>query len=76
MISFSMSKLPDKEGSIDDILNSMIELLGKDKVCEHSNSMIMSFNDIDNPAAIKSIKQKVQKLISRYKDTIFEVRPV
>ena len=71
-----MSKLPNQEGSIDEILNSMIELLGKDKICEHSNSMIMSFNDIDNPAAVKSIKLKIQKTISRHKDTIFEIRPV
>ena len=56
MITYTMSKLPNYEGSIDDILNNMISILGKDKVCEHCSQMLISFNDIDNPSAIKTLK--------------------
>ena len=56
MIIYSMSKLGNYEGTIDEILNTMISLHGKDKVCEHCSQMIISYNDIENPAAIKNIK--------------------
>ena len=54
----------------------MIELLGKEKVCEQTNHIIISFNDQRNTSALKNIKSKIQKVISRHKDTMFKVFPI
>jgi len=45
MVIHALGQLPNKEGSIDDILHSMIHLFGKDKLCEQTGSMILSFED-------------------------------
>ena len=45
MVIRALCQLPNKEGSIDEILDSMINLFGKDKLCEQTNSMILSFED-------------------------------
>lgn len=76
MILRAMSQLPTKQGSIDDILKSMIDLFGKDQVCSKTNQMILSFNDHENASAMSSLRQKVQKVISRFKDLLFQVQPV
>jgi len=59
MIIVALTHLPDNEGSIEEILDSMITHLGKDKVCEQTNSMIISYNDHLNKAAVKNIRQKM-----------------
>ena len=71
-----MSHLPDNQGTVEDILQNMIELLGKEKVCEQTHHVILSFNDQRNKLAMKNIKSKIQKVISKHKDTIFKVYPI
>jgi hypothetical protein len=56
MIIHTMSKFENKKGTIDDILSQMIHGFGKDKVCEQTNQTILSFDEQDNPAAIKNVK--------------------
>jgi hypothetical protein len=34
MIVYSITKIPQNQGNIEEILNSMIEVFGKEKVCE------------------------------------------
>ena len=59
MICFSMKHLPNNSGSIDDILEAMISCLGKQKVSEYTNSMILSYDDHKNKCAVKNLKQKI-----------------
>jgi predicted nucleic-acid-binding protein len=59
MVIIAMSHLPNNQGSIDDILDSMIAHLGKDRVCNQTNKIIMSFNDHKNKVAVKCIKTKI-----------------
>jgi hypothetical protein len=51
-----MSQIDDKKGTIDDILGLMITQFGKDKVCEYTNQQMLSFDEHENPAAIKNVK--------------------
>jgi hypothetical protein len=37
MISKTLNIMTSQEGSIDEILSKMIEVFGKDKVCEQTN---------------------------------------
>lgn len=76
MIIYSMHHLPKAQGTVDDILHTSIHLLGKQIVCDLTGHIILSFNDVQNTVAIKNVKQKIQKVISRHKDTIFSVFPV
>ena len=45
-------------------------------MCDHTNQAILSFDEHENPSAVKNIKQKIQKVISRHKDSIYAVNPV
>jgi hypothetical protein len=56
MIVTTMAKIDDKKGTIDDILGLMITEFGKDKVCEHTNQQMLSFDEHENPSAIKNVK--------------------
>lgn len=76
MLSRTLCIMPDKQGTIDEILAKMISIFSKDKVCEQTGQTILSFDEIENPSAIKNIKQKIQKVISRHKDSIFGIQPV
>lgn len=56
MIIQTMGNFNEKKGTIDDILAAMIQRFGKDKVCDHTNQTILSFDEHENPAAIKNVK--------------------
>ena len=75
MVIHALSKLPNQEGSKDDILEAMIDNFGKDKVCDATNTLILSFEDHKNTTALKNIKTKITKVISKLKDKTFEVQP-
>lgn len=59
MLSRTLCIMPDKQGTIDEILAKMISIFSKDKVCEQTGQTILSFDEIENPSAIKNIKQKI-----------------
>ena len=56
MIIQTLGGLPRSEGTIDDILQAMILKFGKDKVCLHTKQQILSFDEHENPTAIKNVK--------------------
>jgi hypothetical protein len=76
MVSKTLSQMPNHEGTIDEILTKMILVFGKDKICELTNQTMLSFDDHENPSAVKIIKQKIQKIISKHKDLIYRIQPV
>ena len=76
MIVVSLSSMPGCQGNIDEILDHMIVHFGKERVCQVTSQYLLSFNDHCNLAAKKNIKQKIQKVISKHKDTIFRVQPI
>lgn len=55
----------------------MINLFGKDKLCEMTGQpQVLTFEGQLNPTIMRNITKKVQKVISRFKDTLFGVSPV
>lgn len=72
MIVISLKQL-GCDSSIDEILEQMISTFGKQKVCQVTNQMLLSYNDHSNQLAVKCIKQKIQKVVSKHKDTLFRV---
>jgi hypothetical protein len=56
MISKTLCIMSGKEGTIDEILTKMISIFSKDKVCEMTGQTILSFDERENPSAIKNIK--------------------
>lgn len=75
MIVISLKQL-GTDSSIEEILEQMISTFGKQKVCSVTNQMLLSFNDHENQLAVKCIKQKIQKVVSKHKDTLFRVQPI
>lgn len=59
MVSKTLLKMENNEGTIDEILCQMIKIFGKDKICEQTNQAILSFDEHENPSAVKVIKQKI-----------------
>ena len=78
MIINAMRFLKDGEGgSAESIMNCMIHLYGKDKVCDlAAQPCVLTFDGHENCQVKKEIAKKIQKVISRHRDTLFSVSPV
>ena len=75
MVIHTLGQMPSMEGSIDEVIELMIKIFGKDKCCEQTNTIILSFEDHENTCATRKLATRIRKVISRHKDNIFGVKP-
>jgi hypothetical protein len=68
-----LKKLPNFQGSADEILNEMLNQFGAEKVYSLGYHPIGIENQ--NEASRKILKQRIQKAIWSYKGTIFKFQP-
>ena len=70
-----MQELPHNAGSIDDILNSVVNYVSRS---EHSGSTNPLFQSLRNMSSttIKENKKKISQVVSRHRGTLFVVQPV
>lgn len=80
MIVHAMRSLQTKDqsgSSIEAVMEEMVRLYGKDKICEMAaQPQVFTFEGCVNQEVKREITKKIQKVISKHKDTLFKVSPV